>query len=148
MTTRQVPDSIDLRYLRLYTLFAGVAAIAVGTLVLLGWMLDLTALKSVLSGKVMMKPNGAICFGLSGAALVLMTIATGISATKTGFELIRSVRELVRRPEVDGAEVAARLLELQDLMLDARNALSEAESKKRTLSLLLVREEACLHRLV
>lgn len=62
-----------------------------------------------------------------------MSIATGISATKTGFELIRSVRELVKRPEVDAAEVSARLLELQELILDARNALNEAEDEKNKL---------------
>jgi hypothetical protein len=48
-----------------------------------------------------------------------VTIATGISATKTGFELIKSVRELVKRPEIDAADISARLLELQELMLDA-----------------------------
>ena len=62
-----------------------------------------------------------------------MNITAGISATKTGFELIKSVRELLRRPEVDAAEISARLLELQDLMLDARNALSEAEDEKTKL---------------
>lgn len=62
-----------------------------------------------------------------------MSITAGISATKTGFELIKSVRELVKRPQVDAAEVSARLLELQDLMLDARNALSEAEDEKTRL---------------
>ncbi len=59
-----------------------------------------------------------------------MTIATGISATKTGFDLIKSVRELVKRPEIDAREVSARLLELQELMLDARSALSEAADEK------------------
>ena len=59
-----------------------------------------------------------------------MTIATGLSATKTGFDLIKSVRELVKRPDIDAAEISARLLELQELMLDARNALSEAHDEK------------------
>jgi two-component system, sensor histidine kinase and response regulator len=77
MTSKQVPNSIDLRWLRFYALAAGVAAIAIGLSVILGWMLDLSVLKSVLSGKAAMKPNTAICFALSGAALVLMTIATG-----------------------------------------------------------------------
>ena len=56
-----------------------------------------------------------------------MSITSGLSAAKTGFELVRSVRELVRRPEIDASEVSARLVELQELMLDARNALSEAQ---------------------
>lgn len=59
-----------------------------------------------------------------------MSIATGLSATKTGFDLVKSVRELVKRPEIDAAEISARLLELQELMLDARNALSEAQEEK------------------
>ena len=37
---------------------------------------------------------------------------------------------LGKRPEIDAAEVSARLLELQELMLDARNALSEAADEK------------------
>ena len=59
-----------------------------------------------------------------------MTIAGGLSATKTGFDLIKSVRELVKRPDIDASEVCARLLELQELMLDARTALSEAQEEK------------------
>ena len=59
-----------------------------------------------------------------------MTIAGGLSATKTGFELIKGVRELLRRQEVDPAEISARLLELQELMLDAKTALAEAQEEK------------------
>ena len=59
-----------------------------------------------------------------------MTIAGGISATKAGFGLIKGVRELVKRPEVDLSEVSARLLELQELMLEARDALNEAQEEK------------------
>jgi hypothetical protein len=62
-----------------------------------------------------------------------MTIAGGLSATKTGTELINSVRELLKRPQVDPGEISARLLELQDLMLDARIALSEAQEEKTRL---------------
>jgi hypothetical protein len=67
-----------------------------------------------------------------------MNIATGISATRSGFELIKSVRELVRRADIDAAEVSARLLELQELMLDARNALSEAQNEKAALEARIV----------
>jgi hypothetical protein len=62
-----------------------------------------------------------------------MSIAAGLSATKTGFDLIKSVRELLKRQEVDPAEISARLLELQELMLDARTALSDAEEENKTL---------------
>src|SRR5258708_3070591 len=76
MTSKQTPHSIDLRCLRLYAVAAAVAAIVAGVFVLLGWTLDLSAFKSILPGKAAMKPNTAICFALSGAALVLMTITT------------------------------------------------------------------------
>ncbi|MGA7238904.1 MAG: hypothetical protein WBY44_24695 [Bryobacteraceae bacterium] len=62
-----------------------------------------------------------------------MSIAVGISATKTGFDLIKGVRDLVKGPDVNAAEVSARLLELQELMLDARSALNEAEDEKKHL---------------
>jgi hypothetical protein len=62
-----------------------------------------------------------------------MSIAVGLSATKTGFDLIKGVRELVRRPDIDAGEVSARLLDLQDLMLDARTALTEAQEEKTQL---------------
>ena len=62
-----------------------------------------------------------------------MSIATGLSATKTGFDLIKSARELLTRPDVNPAEVQARLLELQALMLEAQRALGDAEEENRSL---------------
>jgi hypothetical protein len=62
-------------------------------------------------------------------ALQRHAIAAGLSATKSGFDLIKNVRELVKRPDIDPGEIFARLLELQDLMLDARTALSSKEDK-------------------
>ena|ERR1039458_9668448 len=64
-----------------------------------------------------------------------MSIATGLSATKTGFDLIKSVREIVKHQGVDPGEVSARLLELQELMLDARTALTEAQEERSKLEL-------------
>jgi hypothetical protein len=62
-----------------------------------------------------------------------MTIAGGLSATKTGFDLIRSIREILKRQEVEPAEISARLLELQELMLDARTALADAQEENSKL---------------
>jgi hypothetical protein len=64
-----------------------------------------------------------------GGKIQPMSIATGISAVKTGFELVKGVVEILKRPEVDAHEVSARLLELQGLMLEAREALSGAQDE-------------------
>ena len=47
---------------------AGALAVVTGAMVLVGWALDITALKSVLAGWVSMKPNAALCFILTGIA--------------------------------------------------------------------------------
>ena len=60
---------IRLRHRR-WTLPAGVLAILVGVAVLLGWALDIAALKSVLPGWVSMKPNTAVAFVLSGIGVL------------------------------------------------------------------------------
>jgi hypothetical protein len=52
------------------TLPAGALAVLVGGVVLLGWVLDMAALKSVLPGWVSMKPNTAVAFILAGIALL------------------------------------------------------------------------------
>jgi hypothetical protein len=62
-----------------------------------------------------------------------MAIAAGLSAIKTGFGLIKSAVELLKRETVDVHEVQARLIELQGLMLDARSALVDAEEENRSL---------------
>jgi PAS domain S-box-containing protein len=54
---------------------AGAAAAVLGGLVLLGWVFDITALKSVGPGLAAMKPNTAVLFALCGAAVMLHSSA-------------------------------------------------------------------------
>jgi PAS domain S-box-containing protein len=52
---------------------AAVLAVAVGGMVLTGWALDISMLKSILPGWVSMKPNTALAFVLTGVALPLVS---------------------------------------------------------------------------
>lgn len=54
---------------------AGVTAVAVGTLVTLGWAVDVAPLKSVFPGGATMKPLTAVGFILAGTALLLLAPA-------------------------------------------------------------------------
>jgi two-component system sensor histidine kinase/response regulator len=73
MASKESPYPVDLRYCRLHAFAGGALAILVGIFVTLGWMLDVSLLKSVLPGRATMKPNTALCFMLCGIALLLVT---------------------------------------------------------------------------
>jgi hypothetical protein len=77
MPSKNSSNQFDLRYFKFFALAAGAAAITVGVFVLLGWMFDVSVFKSVLPGRVTMKPNAVLCFILCGSALVLVTISNG-----------------------------------------------------------------------
>src|SRR3990170_6882746 len=59
---------------KLATLIASALAVFVGGMVLVGWALDITALKSVLPGWVAVKPNTALAFILTGLALLFSSL--------------------------------------------------------------------------
>lgn len=62
-----------------------------------------------------------------------MAIAEGIAATKAGFDLVRRALELVKREDLNREEISARLLELQGLLLETRQALSDSADENKTL---------------
>jgi hypothetical protein len=78
----------------------GLIALALGVAVLFGWALDVTALKSVLSGLFAMQPWAAITIALAGGALLLATIPGRIATTAcivlTGAFLIIGVQMLLQ----------------------------------------------------
>ena len=51
--------------------WAALLSVVVGAMVLVGWTFDIVTLKSVLPGWVAMKANTAVCFILTGIALLL-----------------------------------------------------------------------------
>ena len=63
--------------LRAFSLAAGVAAILVGSLVLVGWMLDIGVFKRILPDLVAMNPLTAVAFVLAGFSLCLSVADRG-----------------------------------------------------------------------
>ncbi len=74
---RTQAESRDVRNCRLYSYAASAAAVFVGSLALLGWLLGIPTLTSVLPGLATMKPNTALCFVLVGVSLWLSQLRAG-----------------------------------------------------------------------
>jgi hypothetical protein len=53
-------------------------------------------------------------------------IEGALGAVKTGFDLVKGVRDLLKREKVNPSEVSGQLLEIQNFLLEARGALVEA----------------------
>lgn len=65
-------ESRDIRNCMFFLRAASVAAVVVGNLALLGWLLGIPAFTSVLPGLATMRPNTALCFVLTGISLWLI----------------------------------------------------------------------------
>jgi PAS domain S-box-containing protein len=65
-------DADIVRNLSRFVAFASLLSVAVGMLGLIGWTLDITVLKSVIPGQVIIKPNAAIALVLCGCSLWLL----------------------------------------------------------------------------
>jgi hypothetical protein len=69
--------------LKTFTQSVAIFATSVGTVVLVGWFLDISGLKVLLPGLASMKANTAACLALCGISL-LLTGRTGSSQTASG----------------------------------------------------------------
>jgi hypothetical protein len=63
--------SLPRRFKKLSLIFSYIVAL-VGLLVLIGWIGDITVLKSISPYWISMKANAAICFLLAGSTLILV----------------------------------------------------------------------------
>ncbi|MBC8319291.1 MAG: PAS domain S-box protein [Bacteroidetes bacterium] len=62
-----------IKLMQSFSRITGIAVFLVGCLVILGWILDVTALKNIFTNFVSMKMNTAVCFALAGASLFILT---------------------------------------------------------------------------
>ena len=62
-----------------------------------------------------------------------MPIAEGIAAAKSAFDVSKIALDLIRDPKPDKEAVRARLIEMQDLILSAQQALGDAKEEIREL---------------
>jgi hypothetical protein len=63
----------------------------------------------------------------------MIDILVGLGATKTGLDLIKGVRELLKRDKIDRTEVLDHLNSLQEALYQAREALGDAQELNRNL---------------
>jgi predicted nuclease with TOPRIM domain len=62
-----------------------------------------------------------------------MDIATGLGIAKTSLDLIRGVREALKKKTLSNEEIVAYLSDLQDRIVDLKTALSDADEENRHL---------------
>src|ERR671923_1212546 len=73
----ETPNPRVVRKLQLLAAVSAGLAFTVGLLVFVGWMFDITLLKTLLPGRVSMKANTALCLQLMGVSLWLQRDRAG-----------------------------------------------------------------------
>jgi hypothetical protein len=64
----------------------------------------------------------------------MIDIIVGLGATKTGLDLVKGVRELLKREKIDKSEIQEHLNSLQEALFQAREALGDAQELNRSLN--------------
>ena len=62
-----------------------------------------------------------------------MELGAALKAGKYGFDLVKGLRESLRRGEIDHLEISNRLMELQELLLEMQSAVSDSKDREQTL---------------
>lgn len=62
-----------------------------------------------------------------------MDIATGLGIAKTSVDLIKGIREALKKKTLSNEEILAYFADLQDRIVDLKTALADADDETRTL---------------
>lgn len=63
----------------------------------------------------------------------MLDVIAGLAATKTGLDLIKGARELLKGDKIDREKILERLSALQEALYQAREALGDAQEENRRL---------------
>ena len=63
----------------------------------------------------------------------MVTIITALSGIKTGLDLLKGAREMLKKEKPDVATISTHLSEIQDSLYQAREALGDAQEENRSL---------------
>lgn len=59
----------------------------------------------------------------------MVSVIGGLTAIKTGLDLLKSINELVKQKKLDPTEIGNRLIALHGYLLDSREALGDAQQE-------------------
>lgn len=64
----------------------------------------------------------------------MVEIIAALSGVKTGLDLVKAAREMLKRDKVDAPAITAHLSDVQDALYQAREALGDAQEEIRNLT--------------